>query len=71
MLENSQGLPIGDDEWLVVAASDDAPRNPLFPGDSVDSSQWVMYVKGSDLAALRSKSIGIEEARKRVIVREE
>lgn len=69
MLEQSQGLTIADNEWLVVAASDDAPRNPLFPGD--DSSTWVMRVKGSDLMALRTKSISPEEARQRVEIREE
>jgi hypothetical protein len=71
MLENSQGLPIAPTEWLVIAARDDEPRSPLLVGDTIDFSTWIMRVKGSDLAALRSGGITLDEARSRVEVREE
>ncbi len=71
MLENSQGLAIGANEWLVIAARDDEPRSPLLVGDTIDFSTWIMRVKGSDLAALRSGTITLDEARSRVEVREE
>ena len=70
MLENSQALAIGPDEWLTIAARDDEPRNPLFPGDTIDFSTWVIRVKGSELTALRSGALSMAEARKRVEVRE-
>jgi hypothetical protein len=71
MLENSQSLALGPQEWLTVAARDDEPRNPLFPsGATVDSSIWIARVKGSDLAALRAGTLTVEEARTRVDVRE-
>jgi hypothetical protein len=70
MLENSQPLTVGADEWLVVAARDNAPRDPLIPGDSVDFSTWIFRVKGSDLAAFRAGRVTLEDARKRVELRE-
>jgi hypothetical protein len=71
MLENSQGLAIAPDEWLVIAARDDAPRSPLLLGGTIDFSTWIMRVRGSDLAALRTGSITVADARTRVEVREE
>jgi hypothetical protein len=71
MLEYSQGLSIGSDEWLTVAARGDAPRNPLLPGDAIDSTTLVLRVRGSDLGALRGGTITLEEARKRVQVSEQ
>ena len=72
MLENSQSLGLGAQEWLTVAARDDEPRNPLFPsGATVDSSTWIARVKGSDLAALRAGTLTLEEARKRVEIKED
>ena len=70
MLENSGALSLGTEEWLTVAARDNAPRDPLIPGDTIDFSTWVFRVKGSDLAAFRAGRMTIEEARKRVEVRE-
>jgi hypothetical protein len=66
MLENSSTLAIGPDEWLTVAARRAATRDPLFPGDTVDSNTWVARVKGSVLAALRAEKITLEEARRQV-----
>jgi hypothetical protein len=71
MLENSQALAIGPDEWVTLAARDDEPRNPLVPGDTVAFSTWIASVRGADLAALRSGAITLEDARARVEVREE
>jgi hypothetical protein len=70
MLENSVPLAIGDSEWLMVAARDNAPSDPLVPGDTVDLNTMIFRVKGSDLAAFHSRRITIEEARKRVEIRE-
>jgi hypothetical protein len=70
MIENSLPLMLGADEWLTVAARDNAPRDPLIPGDTVDYSTWVFRVKGRVLEAFRSGRITLEEARMQVEVRE-
>lgn len=70
MLENSGPLGVGNDEWLVVAARDSEPGNRLVPGDAYDTTTSVLRVKGSDLAAFRAGRLTLEEARKRVEVRE-
>ena len=71
MLESSGVLSLGPEEWLTIAARDNAPRDPLVPGDTIDFSTWVFRVKGSDLAAFRSGRITIEEARTLVQEREQ
>ena len=70
MIENSLPLMLGADEWLTVAARDNAPRDPLIPGDTVDFSTWVFRVKGSVLEAFRAGRISLDEARKQVELRE-
>lgn len=61
------GLPIGADEWLIVAARDS--EGP--PTGALDDASTIMLkVKGSDLMAFRSNQITKEEARKKVEVRE-
>jgi hypothetical protein len=70
MIENSLPLMLGPDEWLTVAARDNAPRDPLIPGDTVDFSTWVFRVKGSVLEAFRSGRLTLDEARKQVEMRE-
>jgi hypothetical protein len=70
MLEGSGTLVIGPEEWLWVAARDNAPRDPLIPGDTTDFSTWIFRVKGSDLSDFRAGRITAEEARTRVEVRE-
>lgn len=62
------GLPIGADEWLIVAARDS--EGPISPGVLDDASTIVLKVKGSDLLAFRAKKLTREEARKKVEVRE-
>ena len=69
MLDHSQALPIGENEWLTVAAR--AAETPRFEGnDAYDVVTILIRIKGSDLAALRAGRITREEARKRVEVRE-
>src|SRR5688500_8616636 len=70
MLEQGPTMSLGPDEWLTVAARDDEPRNPLLPGNTTDYSTWMIRIKGSDLAAIRSNTLSVEEARKRVEVSE-
>jgi hypothetical protein len=70
MLEQGSTLALGADEWLTVAARDDEPRDPLRPGNAVDYSTWMIRVKGSDLAAIRSGTLSLEDARTRVEVSE-
>ena len=71
MLDHSQSLSIGPDETLTIAARDSGPNNPMFPGDSLDSSTWVLSVKGSVLAAYQARTMTKEEARQQVQVREQ
>ena len=70
MLENSNPLGIGDNEWLTVAARDNVPSDPRIPGDNTDSSTVIFRVKGSDLAAFHARRITVDEAKKRVEVTE-
>lgn len=69
MLEHSQALGIGPDEWLTVAARDNEFRTQLMPGD--DSSTITFRVRGSDLAAFRAGRLTADEARRRVEIREQ
>ena len=67
MLRQSQFLKIGDQEWLMIAASDSTnPRT----GQLDESSPIVIRIKGSDLAAFHADKISLEEVRKRVEVRD-
>jgi hypothetical protein len=66
MLESSGSLSIGPDEWLIVSARRDTPRDPLFPADFIDTTTWVAKVKGSDLEAFRTQRITEADVRKLV-----
>jgi hypothetical protein len=70
MLNSTQGLRIGPDEWLTVMAMARETNNAA-PGQSVDSSRGIIRVKGSVLAAYRAGTITQEEARKQVEVLEQ
>jgi len=72
MIENSGPIAIGTEEYLVVAARDNARTDRLaVPSDAASDLHTIMIrVKGSDLAAFREGKITIEEAKKRVQVRE-
>ncbi len=70
MLENGAPLTIAADEWLTIAARDGEPGNRLVPGDAYDLTTTVLRVKGSDLAAYRAGRLTLEEARRKVEVKE-
>jgi len=63
MIENSGALVLGADEWLTVAARDNAPTDPLMPGDQMT---LVLRVKGSDIHAFRAGTLTLEQVRARV-----
>ena len=69
MIENSGTLVIGADEWLTVAARDNAPGDPFMPGGQ-DTTTLVIRVKGDDLNAFRAGRLSLEEVRARVEVGE-
>jgi hypothetical protein len=68
MLEYGGSMTLRPDEWLTVAARD--AEGPLTPAENYDPSTLILRVKGSDLSAFQAKQITMEEARKRVEVRE-
>jgi hypothetical protein len=70
MLENSGPLPIGDSEWLTVAARDNVRPDRLVPGDTSNISSIIFRVKGADLAAYRAGRMTLDEARKHVEVQQ-
>jgi hypothetical protein len=70
MIENSQPLSIGPDEWLTVAARDNVPVDPLIRGDRAEFSTVIFRVKGSDLNAFRAGRITIDDVRKKVEIKE-
>ena len=70
MIENSGPLPLGDDEWLTVAARDNIRPDRLVPGDTSNISSIVFRVKGADLAAYRAGRMTLEETRAHVEVKQ-
>jgi hypothetical protein len=68
MLNYSGPMNLSADEWLTIAARDS--EGPLIPGSIDDASTIVLRVKGSDISAFQSKRISLEEARKRVEVKD-
>jgi hypothetical protein len=71
MLESTQPFNLKPDEWFTIIARGGQSTDPLTPGDAIETSTWVMRVKGSVLAAFHSRSIALEEARKQVEVLEQ
>jgi hypothetical protein len=70
MVENSGPLPVGENEWLTVAARDNIRPDRLVPGDTSNISSIVFRIKGSDLAAFRAGRMTLEEARQHVEVKQ-
>jgi len=70
MIENSGPLPIGDNEWLTVAARDNVRPDRLVPGDTSNISSIVFRIRGTDLAAYRSGKMSLEDTRKRVEIKQ-
>jgi len=68
MIENI-GLNIGPDDYIVIAARGVLSSDRLV-ADAGDARTLEFRLKGSDLAAYRAQSITLEEARKRVSIRE-
>ena len=68
MIENI-GLNIGPDDYIVIAARGVLSSDRLV-ADAGDARTIEFRLKGSDLAAYRAQSITLEEARKRVSIRE-
>ena len=67
MLDHSDPMDLGPDEWLTIAARDS--EGPLMPGEIYDASTIVIRVKGSDIAAYNGSRDPAkrEEIRKRVL----
>jgi hypothetical protein len=72
MIENSGPMSIGPEEYVAIAARDNARTDRLtVPGDAASDLHTIMFrIKGSDLAAFREGRIALDEARKRVQVKE-
>lgn len=71
MLDFSGPMRLGADEWLTVAARDNARRDALAPQDPYEEIVTVVLrIKGADLQEYRSAKIDKAEARKRVKVGE-
>lgn len=69
MIENSGALVINPDEWLVVAARDNAPGDPFMPSGQ-GAMTLVMRIKGADLSAFRAGQLTLDQVRGRVLVGE-
>ena len=69
MIENSGPLALGDNEWLTVAARDNAPAGP-FVASGPDVVTLVLRVRGSDLSAFRAGRLTLEQVRSRVQIGE-
>jgi hypothetical protein len=69
MIENSGPLVLGDDEWLTVAARDNAPSDPFMTGDP-DVMTLVLRIKGSDVNGFRAGRLTLEQVRSRVEIGE-
>lgn len=60
-------ITLGPNDWLTVAARESQPR--MLPGGPAQMA-LTLRVKGSDVAAFRAGRLTIEEARKRVEIRQ-
>jgi hypothetical protein len=69
MLENSGSLVIAPEEWLTIAARDNAQRSRFLASDPSEVMTLVLRVKGSDIAAFQARSLTLDEVRLRVEVR--
>jgi len=69
MIENSGALVLEGNEWLTVAARDNAPSDPFMPGGQ-DAMTLVIRIKGDDLNAFRAGRLTLEQVRARVQVGE-
>jgi len=70
MLEHSAALGIASGEYLTVAARDNERPSRVDSGAGDDVSSIILRIKGSDLQALLAGRMTLDEARRRVEVRE-
>jgi hypothetical protein len=68
MIDHGSALSLDADEWLTVAARDNADRIPA--GDLAETVTITLRIKGADLAAFRAGRLTRDEIRQRVDVRE-
>jgi len=69
MLDFGAPIPIGDDQWLTIAARDDNDSR-LGGGDPYDVSTIMLRISGADLGAFRAGKLTREEALAKVEARE-
>ena len=69
MLDYGTPIPIGEQQWLTIAARDDHDGR-LGGGDPYDVSTIVLRISGADLSAFRAGRLTREEALAKVEVRE-
>ena len=69
MLRYSQSLALAGDEWLVVAARDRGEAG-IGADDPFEVTTIQLRIKGADLQAFHSGRLTLDEARKRVEVKE-
>ena len=69
MLDYGAPIPIGDDQWLTIAARDDNDSR-LGGGDPYDVSTIVLRISGADLGAFRAGKLTRDEALGKVEARE-
>jgi hypothetical protein len=69
MLRYSQSLALGADEWLVVAARDRGEPG-IGADDPFETTTIQLRIKGADLHAFHAGRLTLDEARKRVDVKE-
>lgn len=68
MIDHGSALSLAADEWLTVAARDNADR--IAAGELAETMTITLRVKGADLAAFRTGRLTRDEIRQRVDVRE-
>jgi hypothetical protein len=69
MLDYGTPIPIGDEQWLTIAARDDHDGR-LGGGDPYDVSTIILRIKGADLAAFRAGKLTRDEALAKLEARE-
>ena len=71
MIDYAHPMLLGADDWLTVAARDNAPRDTFAPQDPYEETVTILLrIKGADLAAYRAGKIDSAEAKKRVQIQE-
>jgi hypothetical protein len=69
MITYGAPLAIGPDEWLTVAARDNAPVNPLVQSDA-DFRTIMFRLKGSDLLEYQTQRLTLDQVKERVTIAE-